>query len=547
MSNARRNATKVRSQVSPLDAPYLAPVDSGDCATALDAWLTSLCTSGGTGWVPAGTYTVGAGVSAALSASCEIHCAPGAKFVAASGFPAARMFIITTGTGTNHRFKWRGGSFDGTLMPQSAPGQSNDVFSFNAENCTSLVLDFDEIVTGSDIGTGGGDSHVFVGGATNVDINVQRSVGAVDSGVYVSSSFNGLIGHSVKIRGNYELATTAAIVKRQFEVMDIDIACYQCQNGAAGGTADSTGGTIIPPGSPASIKVTAYRCDRPVSVQGMDGVQITAAIKELGLKTTAFTSTVPIGVYLSGSSNCNVNVTVADANPDLTVTSNFVGVKCDRRTIDVTDYDATDNFCIVNVSGIGKAFTEDANSASNYFVVKEVGTVAASSPAGTNSVMQRANPSASGVELTGPVVSLAGPRGSEALRVLAASSQVNFVQIVGAAAGAGSGVSIQAQGTDTDIPINLSSKGVSPILIGAPAGAETIRASKVASQVNSVEITGSATGGAVKVAARGADAAVDIELSGKGAGFVKLPSLTTAVPGTPGALYKDASGFVKVA
>lgn len=522
----------------------VAPKDGSDASPAIDAWLDDVCANGGTGVIPAGTYTMSSMCQSALSASCEIICSAGARFVAASGFPAGRMFMIITGTGSGHKFKWRGGSFDGTLMPNSLPGQANDIFGFHAENCSRCDIELDETITGTDIGTGGGDSHLFIGGALNVRAHIGRSVGAVDAGIYISSDFTGSVGHSLSATGNFERAQVAVIVKRKFETWKIDINCYECQNGAAGGVADIFGGVFGLPGDGAEIRVNAYRCDRPVSMIGVSGAQITAVIKELGLSTTSFTSTGPRGVYLSGSSHCNVNCVVDQTNPLLTKTAAFVAVDLDRRTVNTTDYDATDNIVIVNADGVGKGYRDDANSARNFVLVKERNVTAASTVLGVNSSMHRSNPSTSGFEMDEPAISLCGTRNAEAVRIIKTANQVNFIQLVGSAAGAGSGVSIQAQGSDATVPLNISSKGASPVLIGAPVGAETIRANKVDNQVNSLEVNASVSGSPVHIRARGADADVDLLVTGQGTGVVRMGTFTiSALTSIVGYItIKDASG-----
>lgn len=521
-----------------------APTDGSNASTAISAWLQELCTNGGSGYIPDGTYTLTSGITATLSASCSIVCSPAAKFVAASGFPAARMLLISTGTGSNHAFKWEGGRFDGQNMPQSLPGQANDVFSFNATNCTMCRIVLDEVVTGSDIGTGGADSHIFVGGATNVHTYIGRSVGAVDAGIYISGDITGAIGHSLYAGGNYERAQVAVIVKRLFEVWKIDINCFECQNGAAGGTANLDTGLLAAPGDGAEIRVNAWRCDRPVTMQGVSGAQITAVIKELGLKTTAFTSTAPRGVYLSGSSNCNVNCVVDQTNPLLTKTSNFVGVDLDRRTINTTDYDATDNLVIVNADGIGRGFRDDANSSRNFILLKERDVSIASTILGADSSLHRSNPSTSGFEMDEPAISLAGIRGAEALRVVKTAGQVNWLQVSGGAAGSGSGVTMSATGLDADVNMAITTKGVGSILLGGAAGSESLRATKVANQVNAVQATGAVTGAPPSIRARGSDTDVDLLVSGQGAGVVRMGTFTSsALTSIVGYItIKDASG-----
>lgn len=121
-------------------------------------------------------------------------------------------------------------------------------------------------------------------------------------------------------------------------------------------------------------------------------------------------------------------------------------------------------------------------------------------------MMHRSNPSSNGFEMDEPVVSLGGVRNAEALRVIKTASQVNYVQIAGATASSAGGVQIQAQGSDTNIPLTLASKGSGATFVGGPAGGEALRVSRVSSQVNAIEVTGAATGSNPSIQARGADA-----------------------------------------
>lgn len=520
-------------------------ISTADFDDDIDAWLTHLCANGGVGVVPAGTYTLAAGVTAALNASCSVVVSSGAKFVAGVGFPTGqRMFLISTGTGSNHTFRWEGGQFDATNQPNSGASESNDIFSFNAENCAHCKIILDRTTAGADWLTSGSDSHLFIGGARNVHAEIGHCLGAVDAGIYISSSVTGSIGNSLYAKGNFEKCNVGIIVKRLFETWTIDANVTDCVTGVGGGSADNGSGVTIAPGDGCQIRVNALRTERPCSLQAVAGGRVDVQAIQLGVSVGAYTSTSAKGLYLSGASKVTGVVNVAGVNASCTKGTGFRAVDCDRRTLDATNYDATDNLLIINCDDVGKAFAEDANSARNFFIVKENNVTAGSTLTGTNSSMHRANPSSSGFEMDEPVLSLAGLRGAEALRVLKTAGQVNFVQITGATAGAGSGVQVQAQGTDTNIPITLATKGTGSVLIGGAAGAESLRATKVASQVNAVDVTGSIAGAPVEVKSRGSDTNVDLQLTPKGSGAVRFGthSALAAETVTGYITVKDAAG-----
>lgn len=494
-----------------------------DDTAALDSWLTYLLANGKDGFVPDGTYAMASSVTAALSSSSRITVSANAKFVAKASFPAGqRMFLISTGTGSGHVFEWVGGQFDATNQPNSGVGESNDIFSFNAENCTRCKIVLDETTAGADWLNSGSDSHLFIGGATNVHAEIGNCIGATDAGIYISSSSDGATGHSLHACGNFEKCNVGIIVKRLFETWMVEANVTDCITGVAGGTADNDVGATIAPGDGCLIQVNALRTERPCVLQAVAGGRVDVNAKHLGVSITGYTSTLAKGLYLSGSSRVTGLVSAYGVNAGCTKGTTFRAVDCDRRTLDVTDYDATDNLLIINCDDVGKAFNEDANSARNFFLIKENNVSSASTLAGTNSSMHRANPSSSGFEMDEPVLSLAGIRGAEALRVLKTASQVNYVQITGSTAGAANGVQIQGQGSDTDVPMTINPKGVGAMFLGGTGGGEAVRISKVASQVNAVQLTGAATGNGVSVAARGADTDVNLTVSSKGAGDLIL-------------------------
>lgn len=496
-------------------------------APAIAAWLNWLCATGGSGYVPPGTYSMGSGLAAPLSASVNVVASAEAKFVAAAGFPSGqRMFLISEGTGSDHVFQWEGGQFDATNQPNSGARQANDIFSFNAGNCARCRIALDRTTAGADWLTSGSDSHLFIGGARNIHAEIGHCVGAVDAGIYISSSLAGTRGDSLYATGNFEKCNVGIIVKRLFETWTIEANVVDCANGVAGGTADSNVGATIGPGSGCRIAVNAWRTGRACSMMGVRGGSVEVVSTDMGVAITGHTSTSAKALYLSGSSKITGIVTASGVNSGCVKDTKFRAVDCDRRTMDATSHDATDNLLIINCDDVGKAFNEDPNSARNFFIVKENNVTTASTLSGANSSMHRANPSSSGFEIDEPAVSLAGVRGAEALRVVKIPSQVNFVQIGGAIAGTAKGVQVQARGADTNIPLSISSKGISPVLIGGDASSEALRVSTVAALVNGVEVTGSARGSPVTVAARGSEASVDLSISAKGVdGHIRMENI----------------------
>ena len=112
-----------------------------------------------------------------------------------------------------------------------------------------------------------------------------------------------------------------------------------------------------------------------------------------------------------------------------------------------------------------------------------------------------------------------------------ANNAVNYLRA--AAVVTGSSPPLQAQGSDTNVGIDIQGKGTGAISLTSN-GAVALAASNPASSVNSVAVSGAATGGTPLLAAQGSDANVTLALGAKGSGAVQsaapfqLPSYTVA-------------------
>ncbi len=154
-------------------------------------------------------------------------------------------------------------------------------------------------------------------------------------------------------------------------------------------------------------------------------------------------------------------------------------------------------------------------------------------------------------------VTLGGRDSGEAMRVLFTASQVNRIDVFGATT-TGS-PNFRARGSDTDVGLGIDTKGAGAITftrgsfatttgviaadstwnIGGASGAEGLRVSPVASQVNRTEITGSATGGGITIRSRGSDTNINIGIDTKGTGSVNFTS--GSFGGTNFKVYHGAS------
>lgn len=119
-----------------------------------------------------------------------------------------------------------------------------------------------------------------------------------------------------------------------------------------------------------------------------------------------------------------------------------------------------------------------------------------------------------------------GAPGSHALEVATPLSSANRVLVTGAATGGT--VLVQAQGADANVPLEVAAKGTGSVTLAAN-GATALEAASVATAVNWLRASGSATNTAVSLAAQGADPAIGIALTPKGTGAVTAQ----AADGTP--------------
>jgi hypothetical protein len=96
---------------------------------------------------------------------------------------------------------------------------------------------------------------------------------------------------------------------------------------------------------------------------------------------------------------------------------------------------------------------------------------------------------------------------------------VNYVQVTGAATGLSPVIS--AQGSDANIQLQLQSKGTGLLRFATGSGLQAY-VSDVASPVNQLVFSGAATGNAVRLSALGSDTNIDLALTTKGTGALRV-------------------------
>ena len=120
--------------------------------------------------------------------------------------------------------------------------------------------------------------------------------------------------------------------------------------------------------------------------------------------------------------------------------------------------------------------------------------------------------------VTTPVSNGAG--GATQMQVAHTASAVNYVQVTGAATG--SEPQISAQGSDANVTLQLAAKGVQPVKFLTGGSIRQAQVSHTASAVNFLQLTGGIATAAPVLSAQGTDTNIDLALTPKGTGSVKI-------------------------
>ena len=338
-----------------------------DAQPAVDAWFKVLGATGGSGFAGDGKYSLSTGITTPLTASFSVTCSPGAEFIAASGFPGAgvKMVGISTGINPDKSFKWIGGRFNSQNQPYDV-AYANDTFSVNATNCTLCRIEIDSIYSGADFTTSGSDSHIFVGGPSNIFVNIGHSQGAKDQAVYISGQFSAELGHNLHVHGNFDKCRGAVIVKRRFKSAQVFANVTDCITGVADGTADIAGKASANAGYLHNYHVTSLRTEHSLFLNASSSVQGFVNAKDIGVSLSDYVSPSASAARFRGASNSQVFVDAHGVNPLLTTTVDFVGAFFGPLTtaLDGT-LNAVRNLVNINCSSLGAAFVESGAGTDN--------------------------------------------------------------------------------------------------------------------------------------------------------------------------------------
>lgn len=336
-----------------------------------------------------GVYGLSTGIVLNGDDEFDLSVNSGVTFYAMPGFPSNKKLIqVNEGLSVNASFRWIGGKLDGFEMPNSAPGEANDLFYITATNYSSVTIHLDRTYTGPDWLSSGSDSHVFAS-ANNLDIDIKEAIGAEDAAVYISGdSINNTQGYRARVRGNYKKCNVAVIFKRDYEDVDVDIFTEDCLNGAGFAADAAIAGVESVGGEGGTIRVNSRRTERSGFIQG--GARATMYINavDIGVKIAGYTSASAKAVNLSACTSALVYANVANVHPEIVRTDNFLGCDIFDREIDGSVVKSTDNCVHLNTKNLGRSAVERNGSDRNALYIQDQGSLSAPIVEGLDSYLE---------------------------------------------------------------------------------------------------------------------------------------------------------------
>lgn len=146
----------------------------------------------------------------------EVELPPACRIVATPDFPAGDMLFRINAMEPGVSVSWKGGAFDGRLMPGQVPGFAPDLLLFFGPFDNVYVDRVDFI--NNDIGGTAGDSGLMIYGCNNIYVDKCRFFGATDASIYASGVRNTFEGESLTVTNcEFYNANVAVVSKREFK------------------------------------------------------------------------------------------------------------------------------------------------------------------------------------------------------------------------------------------------------------------------------------------------------------------------------------------
>lgn len=230
-------------------------------------------------------------------------------------------------TTTNKKyFYWNGGTLDGSNVPESGPGEANDIMYIDGgdgllnksiiENVTfTLRPGYTDTDTMANVANG--DCHLFMASTDNATVRKCEFYFTNDSAIYISAAGTNQLGEKVLVDDCYfyECTTTLVTKRSHKKTIATNNRIVRCLNGISQGEADG----IYETGVEVIINYNYFeRCDSSVELRKQDGAIASGNIfRKIGYSAT---STYPAAIKLRGSKRCVVSSNVIDGINSLAAT-----------------------------------------------------------------------------------------------------------------------------------------------------------------------------------------------------------------------------------
>lgn len=379
---------------------WLSAADFGTTTAALQDAATEAMASGKKLIIPRGNYTLTTTLGFGnIVADIEVICETGARFIAGSGFPVGKLVQFTGGAG--RKIIWRGGEFDGENMPNSGPGEANDILSFNLAGADLLLVEDVTATCGAEFTSAGSDSCIFAGWARRMIMNRISVRGAPDSGIYLSggSTGDGSSEFSEELSVDDLTANACSnglIIKRRFRRVNIGrVYLTDCGNGVAIGAEASFGdGSTDLEASDIDVgSIIARRTGAAVLLRFTDNARVGSVIsRDMGCKIGTYTDTIANAVLMQGAQRSHIGSVIADGENSTIASLASRAVRLQSRTIDgVTRHSTHNTVGPITAQSIDRTMQEDDASQTNniYQIAREISVATMPSALGTGSIVQQ--------------------------------------------------------------------------------------------------------------------------------------------------------------
>lgn len=407
-------------------------------------------------------YRISGTMGATLEKDFDLEIATGAIIQGTADFSSIAKLIQIQATDSSARHRIYisgGGKLDGSLRP-ARTGGAPDLLYITGRGIYQCDIERIWFYSNEDKTGVAGDGGLFFAEGQNLSVRRCLFQGIVDTAGYLSADDTQTHGEGAIFESNvYRHCTNAISSKRQWRRLvawgeDIQYASVAIFTGEA-----DTGPIKLP----GKELIVAF-CDirnvlRGINPRWCDGAKILFnKITDYGQNLADGSASADSAINVDGSSDCLImgnTCRVVGYSPN----AGSHAIRLQSRTFDGTTHHSTNNMVMqndINTTGRG-IYEADSNQDHNRYVGNVVKNASPLySISGANSTIDKGLEN-NRRELDYATISLGGSFGSEALRATKTASQVNRIGVTGGTAG--NPPQIAAEGSDTNIDLTLAPKG----------------------------------------------------------------------------------------